>query len=81
MLRALRCVDDVLVFDEDTPELLIQRLRPDVLVKGPACRGTEIPGAAFVESIGGRVVIPDWTVEHSSTQLVGRIIRTVGAIG
>ncbi len=81
VLRGLRCVDDVLVFDEDTPELLIQRLRPDVLVKGPACRGTEIPGAAFVESIGGRVVIPDWTVEHSSTQLVGRIIRTVGAIG
>lgn len=81
VLRSLRCVDDVLVFDEDTPELLIQRLRPDVLVKGPACRGTEIPGAAFVESIGGRVVIPDWPVEHSSTQLVGRIIRTVGAIG
>ena len=81
ILRALRCVDDVLVFDENTPELLIQRLRPDVLVKGPACRGTEIPGAAFVESTGGRVVIPDWTVEHSSTQLVGRIIRTVGVIG
>jgi rfaE bifunctional protein nucleotidyltransferase chain/domain len=81
VLRALRCVDDVLVFDEDTPELLIQRLRPDVLVKGPVCRGTEVPGAAFVESIGGRVVIPDWTLEHSSTQLVTRIIRTVGAIG
>jgi len=60
--------------------LLIQLLRPDVLVKGPACRGTEIPGAALVESIGGRVVIPDWPVEHSSTQLVGRIIRTMGAI-
>ena len=81
VLRALRCVDDVQIFDDDTPELLIQRLRPDVLVKGPACRGTEIPGAAFVQSIGGRVVIPDWTVEHSSTQLVGRIIRTAGAIG
>lgn len=78
MLRSLRCVDDVQIFDDDTPELLIQRLRPDVLVKGPACRDTEIPGAAFVESIGGRVVIPDWPVEHSSTQLVGRIIRTVG---
>lgn len=81
VLRALRCVDDVQIFDEDTPELLIQWLRPVVLVKGPACRGTEIPGGAFVESIGGRVVIPDWLVEHSSTQLVGRIIRTVGAIG
>jgi len=81
VLRALRCVDHVQIFDEDTPELLIQQLRPDVLVKGPACRGTEIPGAAFVESIGGRVVIPDWPVEHSSTHLVGRIIRTLGALG
>lgn len=81
LLRALRCVDDVQIFDDDTPELLIQRLRPNVLVKGPACLGRDIPGAAFVESIGGRVVIPDWPVEHSSTQLFGRFIRTVGAIG
>ena len=81
VLRALRCVDDVQIFDDDTPEPLIQRLRPLVLVKRPACRETDIPGAAFVESIGGPVVIPDWPVAHSSTQLVGRIIRTVGAIG
>lgn len=81
MLFALRCVDDVQIFDDDTPEPLIRRLRPDVLVKGPSCRGTDIPGAAFVESIGGRVVLPDWPVEHSSTQLVNRIIHTVGAIG
>ena len=80
ILFALRCVDDVQVFDEDTPELLIRRLRPDVLVKGPACRDTEIPGAAFVESIGGRLMIPDWTVNHSSTKLVGQIIRTIGAV-
>ena len=81
LLRALRCVDDVQIFDGDTPELLIQRLRPDVFVKGPACRDTDIPGAAFVKAIGGRVVIPDWPVEHSSTRLVGRIIHTVGAAG
>jgi rfaE bifunctional protein nucleotidyltransferase chain/domain len=81
VLRALRCVDDVQIFDEDTPELLIQQLHPDVLVKGPACRGTDIPGAAFVESHRGRVAIPDWPVSHSSTQLVSRIIRMVGAIG
>jgi len=81
MLRALRCVDDVQIFDDDTPEKLIRRLRPTVLVKGPACRRTEIPGADFVESMGGCVVIPDWPVEHSSTQFVDRIIRTLGAIG
>ena len=78
ILRALRCVDNVQIFDDDTPELLIHQLRPAVLVKGPACRGTDIPGGAFVESVGGRVVIPEWPVEHSSTQLVGRIIHTAG---
>ena len=78
ILRAMGCVDDVQIFDDDTPELLIRRLRPTVLVKGPACRGTDIPGGAFVESVGGRVVIPEWPVEHSSTQLVGRIIHTAG---
>lgn len=77
MLRALRDVDEVQVFDSDTPEMVIRRLRPDVLVKGPDYRGTAIPGAAFVESLGGRVVIPPWPVEHSSTQLIHRSIQAV----
>src|SRR5688572_15703629 len=34
VLRALRCVDDVVMFSEDTPECVIRRLRPDILVKG-----------------------------------------------
>jgi rfaE bifunctional protein nucleotidyltransferase chain/domain len=40
MLFALRCVDDVQIFDDDTPEPLIRRLRPAVIVKGPACQRT-----------------------------------------
>jgi len=69
LLFALRCVDDVQVFDEDTPEALIRRLRPDVLVKGPICRSTTIPGADLVESWGGRVVIPEWPIEHSTSSI------------
>ena len=72
-LFALSCVDDVQIFDEDTPELLIMRLRPDVLVKGPACKGTDIPGAAFVESWGGKVIVPEWPIQHSTTQIVERL--------
>ena len=53
ILRSLRCVDKVRIFDEDTPVPLIRRLRPDVLVKGPACKGAAIPGAQLVESWGG----------------------------
>lgn len=72
-LFALSCVDDVQIFDEDTPEMLITRLRPDVLVKGPACRGTHIPGAALVECWGGEVIVPEWPIQHSTTQIVERL--------
>lgn len=78
MLLALESVDQVIVFDELTPLLLIESLRPDVLVKGPDYTGRECCGAKFVESYGGRVVIPNWPVQHSSTRIVNRILD-VGA--
>ena len=76
MLFALRCVDDVQIFEDDTPELLIRRLRPDVLIKGPAYRRTTIPGAELVESWGGRVVVPNWPIDHSTTAIVSQMRRT-----
>jgi len=74
-LFALSCVDDVQVFDEDTPDAVITRLRPHVLVKGPACKGTVIPGAALIESWGGKVIVPEWPVQHSTTQIVERLLQ------
>lgn len=53
VLAALECVDCVVVFDEDTPEMLVQEIRPDVLVKGEV--DSEIVGRTFVESYGGQV--------------------------
>ena len=76
ILQALRCVDDVMIFDEDTPEPLIRQLRPDVLVKGPSCQRATIPGAAFIQSQGGRVVIPDWSINHSTTAIVSQVQRS-----
>jgi D-beta-D-heptose 7-phosphate kinase/D-beta-D-heptose 1-phosphate adenosyltransferase len=74
LLLALESVDQVIVFDEPTPLLLIESLRPDVLVKGPDYAGRECCGAKLVESYGGRVVIPDWPVRQSSTRIVARIL-------
>ena len=74
MLLALEPVDQVIIFHEDTPLNLIEALRPEVLVKGPDYAGRECCGAKLVESYGGRVVIPVWPMQHSSTQLVDRII-------
>lgn len=72
-LFALSRVDDVQIFDEDTPDAVITRLRPDVLVKGPACIGSDIPGAALIESWGGKVIVPEWPIQHSTTQIVERL--------
>lgn len=55
MLAALEMVDYVLVFDESTPHAIIERLKPDVLVKGGTYAREEIVGRELVESYGGEV--------------------------
>ena len=56
ILSALAVVDAVVVFDEDTPAEIIQRLQPDVLVKGADWAADAIVGRDTVEARGGRVV-------------------------
>lgn len=79
LLLSLESVDQVIVFDDETPLQLIEALRPDVLVKGPDYAGRECCGAQVVESYGGRVVIPNWPVQHSSTRIIERILATGAA--
>jgi len=55
ILLALKAVDYVIIFGEDTPAKLIETIRPDVLVKGADYKLAEIVGADFVKSQGGRV--------------------------
>jgi len=56
MLAALRPVDLVLIFEQDTPLELIEAVRPKVLVKGSDYEEDEIIGAPFVRSLGGEIV-------------------------
>lgn len=56
ILAALACVDAVAVFDEETPAAIIERLQPDVLVKGADWAADAIVGRETVEARGGRVV-------------------------
>lgn len=73
VLLGLRAVDDVVIFDELTPETLIKSLRPDVLVKGGDWGIDEIIGADFVQSYGGRVMSLPLMDGYSSTNIVERI--------
>ena len=73
VLSALDCVDRVVVFNEDTPEKLIHRIRPDVLVKGGDWKKKDIAGAPFVESYGGKVRILPFVKGFSTTGLLAKI--------
>lgn len=76
MLAALSCVDWVVAFSEDTPERLICRLRPDILVKGGDYRPEGIAGGSCVIENGGEVKVLDFIEGHSTTGMIARIRET-----
>ena len=73
VLRALACVDAVVIFDEETPEAVIRAIQPDVLVKGADWAKDAIVGRDTVEGRGGRVlriaIEPGW----SSSAIIQKI--------
>ncbi len=73
VLAALACVDYVVPFAEETPERLICRLRPDVLVKGGDHDPATIAGAACVRSTGGKVCVVTYVDGHSTTRIIESI--------
>jgi rfaE bifunctional protein nucleotidyltransferase chain/domain len=73
LIAALEAVDAVTWFDEDTPEALIETLRPDVLVKGGDWPAEKIVGAVATLARGGRVVSIPFEHQRSSTALLERI--------
>jgi rfaE bifunctional protein nucleotidyltransferase chain/domain len=73
VLAGLGAVDCVVLFDEDTPQALIEALAPDVLVKGADYAREAIVGADWVEARGGRVVRVPLVPGFSTTSLVERL--------
>jgi D-beta-D-heptose 7-phosphate kinase/D-beta-D-heptose 1-phosphate adenosyltransferase len=73
VLAALRDVDAVVLFEQDTPLELIRRLRPDVLVKGGDYTRDTVVGADDVESWGGRVVIVPLVSGQSTTSIIEKL--------
>ncbi|MCU1547643.1 MAG: cytidyltransferase-related domain protein [Arthrobacter sp.] len=75
LLLALECVDAVLVFEEDTPEACLEKLRPEVWVKGGDYDATELPETALVESWGGRCTTVPYHPARSTTILADALAR------
>ncbi len=72
VLAALEAADLVVVFDEDTPEKLIARIKPMVLVKGGDYTREGVVGADIVEAQGGEVILIDLVPGHSTSAMVAR---------
>jgi D-beta-D-heptose 7-phosphate kinase/D-beta-D-heptose 1-phosphate adenosyltransferase len=72
VLGALECVDFVIFFQEDTPLKLIQKLTPQVLVKGGDYRADQVVGAEWVLEHGGRVRILPFLKGRSTTAVIER---------
>ena len=73
VLAALQDVDHVTVFADTTPHALIRAVRPDVLVKGADYEKSQVVGAEFVESYGGRVHLAELKPGFSSTSVIERL--------
>lgn len=74
VLAALRAVDAVVPFSQDTPLELIRRLRPEVLVKGGDYTPDTIVGADEVRASGGQVLIVPLVAGKATTALIQTII-------
>jgi len=73
VLAALRAVDYVCLFDEDTPYNLIKAVMPDVLVKGSDWAIDDIVGKDIVEAAGGKVQTIDYIPNRSTTNIIQKI--------
>ena len=73
MLAGLGCVDFVALFSQETPLELIQKVQPDILVKGGDWKPEQIVGSEFVLSKGGEVRSLQFVEGRSTTNIVEKI--------
>ncbi len=75
LLAALACVDFVTIFEEDTPLRCIEKIKPDILIKGADWKGKEIVGSSVVRSYGGRVEFIKYVDNFSTTDIIKTILE------
>ncbi len=75
VLASLSAVDAVTIFEEDTPQALIEALRPNVLIKGADYRKDQVVGGAFVESYGGEIYLAPIAEGNSTTGIIKKLMQ------
>jgi D-beta-D-heptose 7-phosphate kinase/D-beta-D-heptose 1-phosphate adenosyltransferase len=71
-MAAIKYVDCIVSFEDDTPLALIEHLLPDVLFKGADYRIADVVGAEAVQNAGGRVVLCDLVAGQSTTRIIAQ---------
>ncbi len=77
LLAGLKCVDYVVIFDEDEPKDLIAHILPDVLVKGEDW-AHYVSGRDIVEAHGGKVVLAKMVAGRSTTNIIKKVTEAYG---
>ncbi len=75
VMAELRSVDRVTLFDQDTPLELIEKIKPDIIVKGGDWQPEDVVGKDVVEAYGGRVVIVPTVEGRSTTNVIDEVIK------
>jgi bifunctional ADP-heptose synthase (sugar kinase/adenylyltransferase) len=78
LVAAVSGVDAVVVFDEDSADALIARLRPDVHAKGTDYTEQSVPERGTVEAVGAQVAIAGDPKTHSTKDLIAMILDRFG---
>jgi D-beta-D-heptose 7-phosphate kinase/D-beta-D-heptose 1-phosphate adenosyltransferase len=73
VLRALGCVDGVVIFDDPTPSAVLERLRPHIWAKGADYADRELPEAGVLAGWGGEVVLLPLLPGKSSTRILEEV--------
>jgi len=75
LLAALRVVDAVIIFEDDTADGLLRALQPEIYVKGGDYASKTLPERPTVEAYGGTIALIDYLPGHSTTELIERVRR------
>ena len=75
VLLGTKFVDFAVIFDEKTPEKLLDILKPDIHVKGGDYRKEDLPETKTVEKNGGEVKILSFVDNISTTDIINKIIE------
>src|SRR5947209_8170407 len=81
VLTALRSVDHVVVFDDDTADALIRAIKPDVHAKGTDYSAESVPERATARAVGATTAITGDPKQHATRDLIKTIVERFGGSG